>query len=516
LHFSFFILHFSSPRIAPSTPARVLLFLAAGTALVVSLAAQPAHTSSPLQDEQTARTLCATCHRLPPPDILPRAAWKDEIERMARIRDNREVPPGQLAPPIDFAPDMEAALRHYRARAPEALAAPDAWPPIAARPAFERRALTPAGAPPAPAVANVELLDVDGDRRAELVVCDMREGMVWLARPYHVTGGMSLVARLAHPDHAAAVDLDRDGTRDLLIADLGEFLPADHDKGGFSWMRGQPAGGFSRFGIGGLPRVADVEAADMDGDGDLDLLIAAFGYRKTGQVLVLENRTTNWASPAFAPHAIDPRPGAIHVVPVDLNHDGRMDIVAVLAQEHEQVLAYLNTGSFTFTPQVIYAAPHPNWGSSGIEVVDLDADGDLDVLLAHGDTFDDSLLKPYHGIQWLENRGTYPFTEHTLAHMPGAHRARAIDLDGDGDLDVVASAFVADGGGAAAASLPSVVWLEQVRKGVFERRTLETGALHHPTLAVGDVNGDGKADIILGNMATAGAVEAWVEVWVQR
>ena len=154
---------------------------------------------------------------------------------------------------------------------------------------------------------------------------------------------------------------------------------------------------------------------------------------------------------------------------------------------------------------MIHTAPHPNWGSSGIELTDLDGDGDADVLLAHGDTFDDSLLKPYHGIDWLENRGAYPFTPHTLARMPGAHRARAIDLDGDGDLDVVASAFVADGGGPGASSLPSLVWLEQVRKGVFERRTLEKGALHHPTLAVGDVNADGKADIIVGNMATAGS-----------
>jgi hypothetical protein len=504
--------HRALRELSDSLSARLLLivFLAAA-ALVITLSAQPPRT-----DEETARTLCATCHRLPPPDVLPRAAWRDEIVRMARIRENREVPPGEVGGPFEVAPDMLAALRHYEAHAPAALAAPEPWPAVRTSPAFERRPLTPPGAPPAPGVSNVELLDVDGDARAELIVCDMRHGMVWLGRPYHVTGGLSLVARLANPDHASAADLDRDGLRDLLIADLGEFLPRDHDQGGFSWLRGLPAGGFGRFGIGGLPRVADIEAADMDGDGDLDLLLAAFGYRKTGQVLLLENRTTDWASPAFAPHTIDPRPGAIHVVPRDVNRDGRMDLVALLAQEHEQVIAYINTGPLTFTPQVIHAAPHPNWGSSGIELTDLDGDGDEDVLLAHGDTFDDSLLKPYHGIDWLENRGEYPFTSHTLARMPGAHRARAIDLDGDGDLDVVASAFVADGGGPEASSLPSLVWLEQVRKGVFERRTLEKGALHHPTLTVGDVNADGKADIIVGNMATAGAVEAWVEVWVQR
>jgi predicted nucleotidyltransferase len=53
-------------------------------------------------------------------------------------------------------------------------------------------------------------------------------------------------------------------------------------------------------------------------------------------------------------------------------------------------------------------------------------------------------------------------------------------------------------------------------EGVFERHTLEKGALYHPTLTVGDVNADSEADIIVGNMVMAGAVEVWVEVWVQR
>ena len=126
------------------------------------------------------------------------------------------------------------------------------------------------------------------------------------------------------------------------------------------------------------------------------------------------------------PRVLDRRTGAIHVPIADLNKDGKPDFVALLAQEHESVVAFINTGQgLTFERRrPIYAAPHPNWGSSGIELVDLDKDGDLDVLYTHGDTFDDFVLKPYHGIQWLENTGHAPVRRATRSRRCPARSAR--------------------------------------------------------------------------------------------
>ena len=142
------------------------------------------------------------------------------------------------------------------------------------------------------------------------------------------------------------------------------------------------------------------------------------------------------------PHVLDPRPGAIHVPVVDLDGDGDQDFVALISQHHETIVAFLNDGSGGFRKETVFQAPHPNWGSTGIQLVDMDRDGDLDVLSSNGDSLDDFIPKPYHGIQWHENDGGYPFKVHPLTHLYGCNAAKAADIDGDGDVDIFASVFL--------------------------------------------------------------------------
>ena len=471
-------------------------------------------------EERLARATCSTCHKFPPPDVLPKDAWRSEIVRMMFIGEGRLPPIGDPAVVyrnVQLPPDMQQVLQYMVKNAPDHLAAPERWPDPSESPIkFTHYGLSVPDMPNDPAVSNVELVDFDGDGTLDVLATEMRQGTVVTGHPQKAGSPLSVVASIPHPAHVAFTDFDGDGRKVMLIADLGQFLPGDHHDGAVIWLRALATGKFSPFWLDGWPRVADVEAADFNGDGKADLAVAAFGWRKTGQIAILENQTTNPAQPLFVTHVIDPRPGGIHIIPVDLNHDGRMDFVTLLAQQDETVLAYINKGNFSFEQKVVYAAPHPNWGSSGIQLVDLDKDGDLDVILTHGDSFDDGFVKPYHGIQWLENTGTYPFVEHTITAMPGVHRALAADIDGDGDLDIVACALLAGGSDQDESVLPALVWLEQAKPGVFVKHTIDLGFPRHATLDVADIDGDGDMDIVTGYFSINKPAESWVQVWLNQ
>jgi hypothetical protein len=65
----------------------------------------------------------------------------------------------------------------------------------------------------------------------------------------------------------------------------------------------------------------------------------------------------------------------------DLNGDGHLDFVALFAQEHEEIAAFINDGRGGLQERVLFKAATPSFGSSGIQLVDLDKDGDVDILL---------------------------------------------------------------------------------------------------------------------------------------
>lgn len=456
---------------------------------------QPA---SPVTDWPPVEQFCNTCHKLPPPNAEPRDLWPQKIREMYGYAQGDRPWPRTKIPPID------EPISYFMARAPETLVLPaDATGSPPSPLLFAKHQVTLAGLPGPPAISCVKFVQLAPGRPVQLLISEMRHGLVALWTPSRPADPPQIIGRAKHPSRTTVVDLDQDGIQDVLVANLGVFWPLETDEGSVVWLRGRADGTFDTVPlIEGLNRVNEVQAADFDGDGDLDLVVGMFGNYLGGSIVYLENFTEDYAAPDFEPYVIDSRTGTSDVPLVDLNGDGRLDVVALQSQQHDHVLALLNTGKGRFRIETIYAAPHPRWGSTGIKLVDLDGDGDTDVLWNHGDSVQiPPVLRPYHGVSWLENRGPFPWVYHRLAHLPGAHTCQPVDLDGDGDLDIVSSVFIPAWNPRTpyAQRLETVVWFQQTAPGRYQRYVLEKGTAYYPCLDVGDWDGDGDQDVVIGD-----------------
>jgi hypothetical protein len=434
---------------------------------------------------------CGDCHVVPRAESFPKDAWHDEVRRgfdfyvsSGRTDLNRPV--------------LADVTQYFRELAPETL---ECSPSVADQSAslFRQVAERSSDTKVRPVVSFVS--GYTDDAELSWWVSDMQHGTISLLS---ADGNSSWTnsSAVSNPAVVRVCDLDRNGRKDLLCCDLGSFLPEDHDRGRLVWIRDLGTKDQQEVTLlSGVGRVADVRVGDIDGDADDDLVVAEFGWHKTGGVHLLENvGEAETGIPTYDRLELDDRPGTIHVHVTDLNDDRLPDIVALISQEHEQIVGYVN-GPTGYSRTVLYQAPDPAYGSSGLSIVDIDQDGDEDMLYTNGDTFDSHSIKPYHGIAWLENHGNLRYEHHHLATMPGVHRALATDFDLDGDMDIAAVALLPDKilQQHRSVNFHGVIWLEQKAAGQFEEHVISSGDPFHASMTLSDVDDDGDTDIIAGN-----------------
>jgi hypothetical protein len=359
---------------------------------------------------------------------------------------------------------------------------------------------SPIGARERPQIAHVSPIDLDRDGLVDVIACDMLlNRVVWIRQSPRGTFTESTLGDIVMaPAHAEPVDLDRDGDLDVLVASLGVLFPSNARIGAVVILENDGRGTFSnRVILKDVARVSDVRAGDLDGDGDLDLAVAQFGYNE-GETRWMRNEG-GWR---FTSTVIQSLSGPINVEIADLEGDGDLDITSLVSQEWEEVYAYINDGRGTFTPRLVWGSTNDDFGSSWLAASDLDQDGDVDFVYSNGDAFDYSAGggRPWHGVQWIENRGSLVFDVHRIAEVPGAMSPRAADLDGDGDIDIGVVSAYNDWDNPSALSL---VWLENDGRQMFTLRPLASSPTHLITLGIADLTGDSRADLVTGGMHTS-------------
>ena len=245
---------------------------------------------------------------------------------------------------------------------------------------------------------------------------------------------------------------------------------------------------------------------DFDDDGDLDIYWVNGATLEApdsgaGNALYRNDGTGGFVDVAAAQKVLG-RGWGMGAISADYDNDGDADLYVTNLRHN---ILYRNDGGGHFEMEVLFKAPVDYYGLSGIEPVDLDEDGDIDILFTNGDTLDfpeeqiDISPNNFYGLAWLENDGSGNFALHEITRYWGAFAVKAVDLDGDDDLDLVLSGMqIANI--YPEAEVQNVIWMENDGDQGFTRHTLDIALPPLMlTLEVVDADGDGVPDIIGGS-----------------
>ena len=341
-------------------------------------------------------------------------------------------------------------------------------------------------------VRALEAADVDGDGDSDVVVAvNYYEGdrIVWFE---NLGDGAFSSERAAVPDIdrlalMTVSDLDQDGDPDLV------YTTDRHSDNHIAWSENLGGGSFSD------ERVITVEAegfwdpvtaADIDGDGDNDIVAALF---PGGRTLWYENAgDSTWTQHRIA--EIAQSEGSLQAE--DIDGDGDPDIVLAASNGSSDldVVWLENLGGGKFSPQRTIAE-----GVTRLDkylVADLDGDGDGDIVMVS--SIPDEL-------RWVENLGGGRFSERRLiaGDARGATSVDAADFDGDGDLDLLSFRNIDY----------SIVWYRNLGGGAFsEERLIATRAGNPVRLETTDIDADGDLDVLVAEGTSVGPETiAWYE-----
>jgi hypothetical protein len=348
-----------------------------------------------------------------------------------------------------------------------------------------------------PMVTHVQIADLDRDGLADVIYCEARSNTVrWIRQqPRGVFTEQIIGEDLPGPAHVETADLNGTGRLDVLVACMGQILPNNDRIGSVQVLENLDDHRFRRHVLlDHTARVTDVRAINLAGhtDGRLDLVVGQFGYAQ-GETCWMKNRG-NWQ---FDREVVNTQSGCINTPVVDLDGDGYPDFIALISQEWEEVHWFRNLGHGQLQESLLWGSTNEDYGSSGLCVADVNRDGRPDLVYTNGDGFDYAVLapRPWHGIQWLENRGSGQVRFHRIGDLPGAFSPCAADLNGDGFVDLLAVSSLADWSDPKAISM--MAWLNDGHEH-FTPQVLAHRPIQLVTAAVGDLDGNHIPVIVTG------------------
>ena len=317
---------------------------------------------------------------------------------------------------------------------------------------------------------STSVADLNGDGKPDLVTAN------WTANTVSVflnsgSGGYGVKTDFAtgtSPASVAVGDVNGDGRPDLVTANYGA--------NSVSVLIGNGAGGFGLkrdFGVANLPSC--VALGDVNCDGALDLVVTNYGSDAVS--VLLGTGTGSFGTKTDFATGVAPWSVALG----DLNGDGKPDLVTANWTANT-VSVLLGTGTGSFGAKTDFAA---DAGPHSVALGDLNADGRLDLATANYGTTTVS-IRLGDGAGGFGGRNDF-----TAGTQPSS--VAMVDVDGDGKADLVS----------ANANSNSVSVLLGNGTGGFGTKTDFTTPSTPMLVAVVDVSGDGRPDIVTANYAAS-------------
>ncbi|WP_026449934.1 FG-GAP-like repeat-containing protein [Aequorivita capsosiphonis] len=286
-----------------------------------------------------------------------------------------------------------------------------------------------------------------------------------------------------------AADIDGDGDEDLLSASITS---------GITWY----ANNNGSFQYGQVNVITDIEylsrkvyAADLDGDGDMDV-IAGFGDSNEPSIGWYENLDGlgNFGPKRLFPSSYPSPVGGIFAA--DLDGDGDMDVITgswdLKVSWHENLDGLGNFGPRQILLQSVSGKVNAVYAD------DLDGDGDLDIIAAKGEV-------GYGGVYWFENLdgvGGFGTGVRLIdSNTTGFYDVTVTDIDNDGDKDIIAVTNVEN---------KALLYKNTDGQGTFATPIIITNISDLRSVQAADIDGDLDMDLVFGKEGNALNV-FWIE-----
>ena len=284
-----------------------------------------------------------------------------------------------------------------------------------------------------------------------------------------------------------AADINGNGHQDVIAsARVGDFHIA--------WF--ENLGGEGNFGAPQIieddffDQIHKIVAADLDNDGDIDVLASA---SNTGEIVWYEN--LDGRGNFSARKVIDIIPKTFSVIAADVDGDGDLDIIGVSRENGHGLFWFENLdGQGNFSEKKIIDS---QISSRSVVAVDFDGDGDLDILINGHTTYK---------ISWYENLdGQGNFGPKQIVDGTGmyANMVAAGDINGNGAMDIV---FASNGDN-------EVAWFENLDGlGNFgPKRIITNNLLTAVAVFIADLDNDGDMDVLATSVEVYGGEVVWFE-----